>query len=481
MSQQIIPIYIPQYISSQTYAPARVLPRIFFYNGQVECETWYVADENNNGQAVTTFPYFDNYNVVTGSFPTDGSKSLLFNNEATVYGALPSASLYSTYWDTYVGLLYSPTTRLINCSAIIPLADYFKMELNDICEWRGNYYHLRAINNYNLSNGECQLQLLGPIIGDILPDILPAIKCNFSYTSEWGDIIAQFQLVAGGGGGGSFHAGGGGGGAVITGSILLDRYTSYPVTIGAGGAGGAVVLGGEPGTSGGSSSFATYAIPGGGYGGANATPNGGVGASGGGGNAVGIGGVGSLYGFAGGTGSASGGCVGCTDHNYAGGGGGGWAFTGSNAILINLPSTGAYAGGTGGNGMASILGTHYYGAGGGGGGFYNSDIGCSAGPGGNLTATGSYGGYGGGDCSPITGSRLQDAMNGASDGYGCAGGGGGFKAGIAINRCGQGGNGTGGALILKYPLPLSTYQGNVFVSGSYVYNVVTSSITLNVY
>jgi len=56
------------------------------------------------------------------------------------------------------------------------------MELNDIVQWRGNYYHLRAINDYNLSNGECNLQLLGPILDDILPSIIPALACDFDFT-----------------------------------------------------------------------------------------------------------------------------------------------------------------------------------------------------------------------------------------------------------------------------------------------------------
>jgi len=150
MASQIIPIYVPTYISSQNFAPARVLPRLFFYNGQVDCESWYVADENNIGKEQTKFPYIDNYNVVTGSFPTDGSKSLLFNNEAPSYGIAPSGSLYTEYWEKYISLLYNPKTRLLNCSAIIPLADYVKMELNDIVNFRGNYYHLRAINDYSL-------------------------------------------------------------------------------------------------------------------------------------------------------------------------------------------------------------------------------------------------------------------------------------------------------------------------------------------
>jgi hypothetical protein len=169
---QIIPIYIPTYISDQNYAPTRVQPRLLYYNGQVECEPYYLVDSTGLGHEISNFPYFDNYSVQSGSqFPTTGSKSLLFFNEQPVYGSTPTASLYSTYWSDYVNLLYNPRTRLINASAIIPLADYFKMELNDIVEFRGNYYHLRAINDYNLKNGECKIQLLGPILPDSLPFI----------------------------------------------------------------------------------------------------------------------------------------------------------------------------------------------------------------------------------------------------------------------------------------------------------------------
>lgn len=178
-------IYIPTFISSVTYAPARVLPHIYFYNGLKVCEPYFIQgySNGNTGSVVsnqqTAFPYFDNYE---GQDPLSGSRSLLFFNEPAVYGTTPTGSLYTEYWANYVNLLYNPRTRLVNCEAIIPLADYFKMELNDIVEWRGNYYHLRAINDYNLSNGECKLQLLGPILGDILPDIIPAIACDFDYT-----------------------------------------------------------------------------------------------------------------------------------------------------------------------------------------------------------------------------------------------------------------------------------------------------------
>jgi hypothetical protein len=172
MATQIIPIYIPTYINNADYAPARVLPRLLFYNGLVDCEQYWIESGSLNlggvTQAQTAFPYFDNYSVVSGSFPTIDSNSLLFNNEAASYGAIPSGSLYTEYWEKYVSLLYNPKTRILNCSAIIPLADYFKMELNDIVNFRGNYYHLRAINDYSLNDGSCNLQLLGPIIPDSL-------------------------------------------------------------------------------------------------------------------------------------------------------------------------------------------------------------------------------------------------------------------------------------------------------------------------
>jgi hypothetical protein len=136
----------------------------------LDSEGWWIESGSldNSGVTIlqTKFPYFDNYNVVSGSFPTQASLSLLFNNEAASYGAIPSGSLYTNYWEKYITLLYNPKTRLLNCSAIIPLADYVKMELNDIVNFRGNYYHLRAINDYSLKDGTCNLQLLGPIISD---------------------------------------------------------------------------------------------------------------------------------------------------------------------------------------------------------------------------------------------------------------------------------------------------------------------------
>ena len=184
---QIIPIYIPTLISDINYNPAKVYPRLFFYNGKVECQPYYFEHKTASGSAaiqtteIGSFPYVDHYNVVTGSFPSADSKTLLFLNEEPVYGSAPSQSLYTEYWETYINLLYDPKTRLIDCSAIIPLADYYQMELNDLVEWRGNTYHLRAINDYDIKTGKCALQLLGPIIRDAQSQQL---NCNFTFVSS---------------------------------------------------------------------------------------------------------------------------------------------------------------------------------------------------------------------------------------------------------------------------------------------------------
>lgn len=178
-------IFLPTLISSVTYQPVRTLPHIYFYNGLKDCEEYYIQHYPSGSTSTVTssvqeqFPYMDYYDGLT---PGTGSNSLLFFNETPPYGVAPTASLYTEYWDKYVSLLYNPRTRLIKASAIIPLSDYFEMELNDIVQFRGNYYHLRAINDYNLKDGTCKIELLGPIIKDAAPTT--EIDCSFYFSSS---------------------------------------------------------------------------------------------------------------------------------------------------------------------------------------------------------------------------------------------------------------------------------------------------------
>jgi hypothetical protein len=162
------PLYIPTIVKDENYEPSTSRPRIFFWNGLLESEGYYIEgyeEGTTNIQSVgfQQIPYVDHYSASFGEVPSSGSKSLLFFNEQNPYGIEPQQNLYSNYWNQYVQFLYNPRTRLVRVSAKIPLAEYFDTELNDLITFRGNQYQLRAINNYNIQDGSCLVELIGPV------------------------------------------------------------------------------------------------------------------------------------------------------------------------------------------------------------------------------------------------------------------------------------------------------------------------------
>ena len=251
-----------------------------------------------------------------------------------------------------------------------------------------------------------------------------------------GPNVVEYLVVAGGGGGGDDNAGAGGAGglrvssgttagcytasplgACVSGIVLAANScsTTYPITVGGGGAAGS-----PRGASGSNSSFSTITSAGGGGQGSPAPCNQGTaGGSGGGG-----------YGRPGGTGGAGntppvsppqGNNGGNGTHPSQGGGGGGGAgAAGSNAQDDN--------GGGGGVGLrVDITGSPVFYSGGGGGG--------SGSPSG-ATATGGNGGGG-------NGGGMCGAGQAATANTGGGGGGGG-------NQGGQGAAGGKGVVILRY-------------------------------
>jgi len=162
-------IYIPTFIKDAEYNPSQVRPRLFFWNGLLDCESYFIegyptdAGSSIEQHEFSSFPYIDHYSTGSGDVPDQTSDTLLYFNESNPYGTTPSSSLYTEYWRDYISFLYNPTTRLIKVRAVLPIAEYFDTDLNDLIFFRGNYYQLRAINDYNVNTGECNLQLLGPV------------------------------------------------------------------------------------------------------------------------------------------------------------------------------------------------------------------------------------------------------------------------------------------------------------------------------
>ena len=260
-------------------------------------------------------------------------------------------------------------------------------------------------------------------------------------SSTTAENTVGYMVVAGGGGGGGEYGGGGGAGGYREGrNVPIDNFTasplvadaptnaitltatSFPITVGGGGAGGS-----SPPVAGNgvNSVFSTITSAGGGAGRYdNPAPSVGSGGSGGGGG----GGSGGEAGF-GNTppvsppqgNNGAGGPQGAPNYGRAGGGGAG--ATGSSGSPTS--------GGNGGAGVASsITGSSTTRAGGGGGGIYN-------GP-----ATAGTGGSGGGGAgSPGTPVGVAGTSN--------TGGGGGGSSYVGPTSSG-GGNGGSGIVVIRY-------------------------------
>ena len=274
---------------------------------------------------------------------------------------------------------------------------------------------------------------------------------TFAVTGGSGPLAtASYLVVAGGGGGGKDRSGGGGAGGYREGKTPATPYTaspiastsgltlspgSYPITIGAGGAGvqAPQPAGSDAGT-GANSVFSTITSAGGGRGGSGPSPysDGGNGGSGGGGDAYaypagsGSQGSGAGCGGAGNTppvsppqGNNGGyGVYNSPNGSGRGGGGGGAGAAGT---------SGTPGGNPGGNGVTSSINNTPTARGGGGGG-------SNCGPGG---VTGGTGGGGKGGCS----------SSGSGSGSANTGGGGGGGRGCSPYIGGAGGS---GVVIIRY-------------------------------
>jgi len=248
-------------------------------------------------------------------------------------------------------------------------------------------------------------------------------------------LTVDYLVVAGGGGGGANNGGGGGAGGLrstvtATGgggsleSALSLTAKSYPVIIGAGGA-GRLDGAGSNGFSGNNSIFSTITSSGGGGGGSwngSAYNNGLSGGSGG--------GASGDLGLTGGSGTAN--------QGYAGGAGGGSSESGGGGGAGAVGAAGAGSTpGAGGIGVATtISGSSVTYAGGGGGGKRSVSASTS------VLSNGGTGGGGGG--SQSNNSTIVDGGSGTvSTG---SGGGGGSRNGAT------GGNGGSGIVIIRYAI-----------------------------
>ena len=272
-------------------------------------------------------------------------------------------------------------------------------------------------------------------------DALATSFTNDTYSDAFvpsSNLTVNYLVVAGGASGGAankhnYGGGGGGAGGLLSGSTSVTSGTSYPITVGAGGAAIAPSNGsGAVGNNGSNSVFSSFTAIGGGAG-SFASVAAKVGGSGGGGQG------GSASGADGTSGQGN---DGGDANNYLGAGGGGAGGAGA--------TRSGTTGGAGGAGAdhSGTFGTSYGVSGlfaGGGGGGYNTygGQGDTAGPG------GSGGGGASGATSGTAGATTQGVAGTASTGSG-GGGGTTYHSGSTSSSSGGSGAGGTGVVLIRY-------------------------------
>ncbi|MDO8481941.1 MAG: peptidoglycan-binding domain-containing protein [bacterium] len=271
----------------------------------------------------------------------------------------------------------------------------------------------------------------------------PPTASSNAFTPPSGVTSVDYLVVAGGGGGGRRVGGGGGAGGMLTGTTAVSPI-SYPITVGAGGAGS--ISWNSAGTNGTNSVFNTITAIGGGGGASYNTSPATNGGSGGGANyyaPTAVSGTGTVgQGHNGGT---------STIAVYTAGGGGAGA-------VGNPPSTSV--GGAGGTGLSSSI--------------TGSSVMYAGGGGGSGDTTIGAGGAGGGGAG-------SKSNNNATNGTANTGGGGGGSR-TYNGGAGNGGSGGSGIVIVRYTSGTCGTGGTITQSGSlctHTFTVLNTTLTMN--
>ena len=384
-----------------------------FYHIAFQCDTTQASSSNRaklyvNGEQVTAFD--------TATYPAQDTD--LHVNSTAVH-RISSYAGTSNYLDGYLA-----EVNFIDGTALD--ASSFGETNSDTNQW----VPIEYVGSYGTN-------------GFYLPFSSTELANSFSndtYSDAFvpsSNLTVNYLVVAGGGSGGAgdkhnYGGGGGGAGGLLSGSTSVTSGTSYPITVGAGGAAIAPSnSSGAAGNNGSNSVFSSFTAIGGGGGSyaSTAAKDGGSGGGGGGGQ------------HAGGDGTSGQGNDGGDADNYQGAGGGGAGGAGQ-----TRSGTTAGAGGSGVD-HSGTFGTSYGVSGvfaGGGGGGYNTYGGQGTAPG-----AGGSGGGGAGGTIPSPPDTVKGTDGTANTGGG-GGGGSSYHSGSTSSSDGGSGAGGSGVVLIRY-------------------------------
>lgn len=415
-------LVIPRMTTAQRNAIPSPVISLLIYNSTTDCIEMYSA----SGQWVSigcgcqlpgAFNATAATNILGTSFTVNWNLSA---GASTYYLDVSTVSNFATYVSGFNNLNVG-NGNFYNLSGLVcNTTYYYRIRANNSCGTSANS------NLISVTTSPCSLCVdgTGGVITHVGGNTIHTFLSSGTFTPGCAGNI-KVLVVAGGGGGGT---GGGGAGGLIYNAAFPVVVTSYAVTVGLGGNGGAGSPSFSAGANGANSVFSSLTAIGGG-GGAFLCAGGLAGGSGGGGGSCGnttvnVGGNGTA-----GQGNKGGNSNGINMTPYYPGGGGGAGAGGANGTASNS--------GVGGIGLSNaISGVASYYGGGGGGGIFTC---CGGG-----AWVGALGGLGGGGNS---GSNVTPTNGGS--GAPNTGGGGGGTGDYSKN----GGAGGSGIVIISYPTP----------------------------
>lgn len=171
---------------SQGEALTDHLPMLAFYVGQRSFD--FNITHAGTSYSKTEYPLFSQFSTEPATFDTD---SLLFGAEtAHEVDAMPTNTLFTSYWEDYFNELYSSDARIVECAAYLTRADIATLDWSDSIYINGSQFRLLEVNNFVVNDEQtCRLTLL--------KKLSPIVACAFIPSAVTNGGVVTFTDVDG--------------------------------------------------------------------------------------------------------------------------------------------------------------------------------------------------------------------------------------------------------------------------------------------
>jgi hypothetical protein len=153
---------------------------LFYYGGKQSISDPYYFN-NINQYVLPLMTSYSDYPTLSASYST------AFGLELSLRGDAPTNSMYVMYWNEYLSRMYSTQSRVVKMTAVLPVGEWLKLELNDTIAISSNYYKLQSVK-YDMLTEIANLELI------TYPDVE---FLTFTSTSNRPDFTNPVETPAG--------------------------------------------------------------------------------------------------------------------------------------------------------------------------------------------------------------------------------------------------------------------------------------------